>query len=599
MGHGTQKFLNQVENKTKVKRWQVNGYIPCQGDNTLYDKEKRHWNLYIAIDLQQLDIQNKLKQAAEIVAKNCDGMEFECLILNNPAAINFQQPVAEQIGWDNTQPTFSSTPQTTQDFHGKEIRISIRYNVKNDRYEKAPEELKTLILALWKALQEAGIQLGHVAPLGCQALTIENAYPTPFFCAPQQASDHPGPFTEVIFTRADIETITSTETLMQLSEARTAYHNKHLQNKLEKIRAELDTLKTQAINQKPLSAILWELNKALSNELLPTRSQFILMLAPRIEAIDQDSVQKQKDHLNKQLNFFDKQHHFSESNKPEHFDEYIKTLIGNFPRQADNSYHPEIEKINALLDAEDTTQMEILTQYRKLEKALPDELKALLEKFSSNSWMMGKLTAWGIVDDQLENLVNINPAYLQLLYQRLLSCQQEEVLITAHQSFQLQPTAPHPIDVPTTSPLTTPQTEEENPSSKTEQISTPKSTLATIYNQILQLNGKVGFFGGEPHTITITSTQEELHIILPKHAKQMIDKIEQCLHSKTLDATETITACITIAQKALTLKKAGLFYRLHERKPETQRFYEQISKLENPTPQSSKSDENLVQSTLS
>lgn len=125
-------------------------------------KGKRRWEFRVAVEPSR----EKMKKVGEVLAKALEGeyedINIKWLVLNNP-----EMPSPESINWDGTKIKFHSKDGSILacDQRGKEICVYMNWRGEEKGYERNPEQFKKLMLIIWKALIDSGIDgVGYTSP---------------------------------------------------------------------------------------------------------------------------------------------------------------------------------------------------------------------------------------------------------------------------------------------------------------------------------------------------------------------------------------------------------------------------------------------------
>lgn len=148
-----------------------------------YNHLRREWELRISL----YPTHDNLLKAARALTKvfsqpGFNDIVFKCLSLK-------QEDTEKDISWDGTIPVLSAT--SDRDQRGKEICIFMQYNHLTKQYQRTPAQWKHIILTLWKALLNEGVEhLGYsLPPCSEQSIEAQDELLSPFMYSSYKISE--------------------------------------------------------------------------------------------------------------------------------------------------------------------------------------------------------------------------------------------------------------------------------------------------------------------------------------------------------------------------------------------------------------------------
>ncbi len=235
------------------------------------DDEGRSWQFRIAIKTSS----KNLKRAAMVLADVLSDKDyhFKCFIFGEASS---------DSAWDGTMIETLDTA-TDRDQRGKEFCVYMHYNAATDKYQRTPNEWKMIILACWKALQDAGVDMGYVpAPTGDKAIKVQGGLSSPFSYSSfkpyrerhgildsetYNPCGYSDPLEDVIFTIDDLEQVgIEISQVKEMRRKRIAYLSDHLRAAKDEIANELGLYIRELARNPKLSSIddlLWNFKSLL------------------------------------------------------------------------------------------------------------------------------------------------------------------------------------------------------------------------------------------------------------------------------------------------------------------------------------------------
>lgn len=129
------------------------------------------WELHISVKptVKNLDKAYKVLQNLSLLAQGKKYPTIKIINLHDAAQNPTEQFATLEEGED-TQTTRHEITQKPDDseYRGKEICIEIPYDLGQKKFVFSQQELKELMLNLWKALQDAGVELSYTGPAANQ-----------------------------------------------------------------------------------------------------------------------------------------------------------------------------------------------------------------------------------------------------------------------------------------------------------------------------------------------------------------------------------------------------------------------------------------------
>ncbi|MBY0544019.1 MAG: hypothetical protein K2Q14_00540 [Gammaproteobacteria bacterium] len=151
-------------------------YFTVQGSPRHIEPDGSLWELRIACHPTKANMEKVADVIGTYLPELYEHVNFKIYLLNNIENNDIAKPT---VKWD---PLFA--PRMDRDQRGKEVCIYMHFDMKQGAYERAPAEWKSMLLNVWKALQDADIQgLGYTTASGDKPITTSFGLVTPFSTA--------------------------------------------------------------------------------------------------------------------------------------------------------------------------------------------------------------------------------------------------------------------------------------------------------------------------------------------------------------------------------------------------------------------------------
>lgn len=218
---------------------------------------------YLEIRIAILPTKNNLNHACTALYDFLEEsrLSFEILALNGGKSL-------EQLGWDGTFAKLDLDPRI--DHRGSEICVKIKFDKesKDLLLDKRPEEIKSLIVTMWRKLQDKRVITGYVYPQQSYLpVKTKTGLLTPFSCGVRNADTNVESFQlDLTVTDEELEECNiSKHDLASQEIERLAYVENHIAQAKAKLVAEIKRLKLQPKSQ--------DLLEVLDNFKCPQNSQ--------------------------------------------------------------------------------------------------------------------------------------------------------------------------------------------------------------------------------------------------------------------------------------------------------------------------------------
>jgi len=276
-----ERWSNAIETRTK------SGWVGLEGKPQCDTNPPYGWQLRMSINPTQANIKKAGKALAATLEKFSNNHNQR-----HPGMKLFLSPDTAGIPWDGT---LAYTDQPDRDQRGKELCIYMETH--RETFAFSPDELKELMLTIWKAMEDASIQISYITPPSDEAeIPTESGIVTPFcysafkpFRYPEVENgillaqspnplNYSSPLRDVTITREDLRRhgIHHWQALDILSQ-RISYQTTHLQEATSSIKSDLDRLCADSSPQPEYQPLLTSL-RALQQQSLTTDDEYAAYL---------------------------------------------------------------------------------------------------------------------------------------------------------------------------------------------------------------------------------------------------------------------------------------------------------------------------------
>ncbi len=247
------KNVMPFKKSVKINDWAMNHGV--EREDSANDYEGQTWQFRVAILPIKTNLENALNALNELAIFKGQ---------NHPTAKLIQIETTDLTTWDGMLADVSDRDQ-----RGKELCVYLPYDSATQKFLFDQTYDKNLMLDIWKALQDAGVEISYITPKQDEKeLSSDPTVLTPFcyssfkpYSAPEgilhsdnyNPKRHPDPLEWLHFSEADLKRkgITNFDALT-ISQSRVQYMQSHYQTTIQHLNATIDELISRA---KPSSYI--------------------------------------------------------------------------------------------------------------------------------------------------------------------------------------------------------------------------------------------------------------------------------------------------------------------------------------------------------
>lgn len=409
-GHSQKEyFLRRIKTQS--------GYVMCPPQQNIDDLEDRAWQFRISV----FPNKENLEKAAIVLADIFEGLEFKCLMLNDE-----ERDDVRKIPWDGTSVGFDQGGASDRDQRGKEVCVYMRFDSQEKAYEAYPSQWKELMLTAWRALQDAGVEIGYITPpvgdkeiivtgengdwvtpfsytsnkpwQGRHGILLESVYnPNPKLNHSHNPNGYDDPLEGVVFTETDLLNAgIQFNALKDMQKKRIAYQTEHLKESKANIITYLQSVNFNKNIFLSIKSIIDELKNLENPE---DKINFIKAKEEEIRWIAVHFPRKADTSL-------------SQTNAAGTLQHYLTEVISGESKELGN-FEAALTKLYQSKDAE-------------------QEIQETLNDFAHDKWVMDFL-GHNINTYNLEPMIKADPAGMQLAFRKLIHIRDEEIALTKEQ----------------------------------------------------------------------------------------------------------------------------------------------------------------------
>ncbi len=231
----------------------------------------RNINFQLVLNMSIVPNALNLAKAHTAVAKALMGEEgtdlgFQIYLINGQGVDATLLDPKYPLCWDATLATAYYGHAIDSDQRGSELRIFI-YNNNDGELNRSPDEILDIMMRVWKAMIDAGVEIGYVAaPVGCVAIACEEGIVCPFswsilrshegefgaLLAGPNPFNLPNPFPLIRIAGTDLQHYNITmDNVEDIAKRRQAYLAQHNQQTEKNIRGKIEEVRRYNIGSKP------------------------------------------------------------------------------------------------------------------------------------------------------------------------------------------------------------------------------------------------------------------------------------------------------------------------------------------------------------